>query len=160
VEYIGDEMWVIQQFSGVWRISRRRTRRKSLNRLSSCSSPVYSTLKPLCHRAVNAGNGCEGGVCRRSCLFSDFLPFRSREHRQTKIAETVTSRRLYTPPLDPSAIVKSMEEESKDGVYMGDDMPRLFNNKHSRVSCRSNMPPKGCFLGTKPPTKGGSVRFW
>jgi hypothetical protein len=30
--YIGDEMWIIQQFSGVWRISRAPTGKKSPNK--------------------------------------------------------------------------------------------------------------------------------
>jgi hypothetical protein len=45
--------------------------------------------------------------------------------RREKTHEKEAFRRLYTPPLDPIVIVKSTEEGSKGGVYIGDDMPRL-----------------------------------
>jgi hypothetical protein len=41
VEYTGDEMWLVQQFSGVRRISRPGTGRKSLNKQLLVANILY-----------------------------------------------------------------------------------------------------------------------
>jgi hypothetical protein len=94
-----------------------------------------------------------------SCFIAHEFPFRSREHRQTP--ENCRISHISSPIYSTFRLLCHCQVNGR-GVLRWS----LYGRRGAAlieqfgVCCRSEMPPKRCFLGTKPPTKRYSYKIY